>query len=558
MIYMYCRTSTKDQKYSLSVQETFMIDSIPDELKGLEFEVIKEHASGKTYDRGKYQKLIMSLRNGDILMFYDASRISRSDDNDLIYQINKIIKRGVRLFIEGTEYNSDNESQWLTLAVQGAISGYTRIVQNKKSRSGIKVKKNVGEWIYTGKLYGYLYNKGKIEIVEEEAKVIRTLFIEYAKGRSLLGIEKTFEKEGIKSRNGKKLYSQTLRRYLLKPIYMGYYLPVSDASAIYSSIEKDKLIKSTIYPEIVEPELWWKVYNSFRTLPRKHAVQFERRRNSKWELSGILRCGYCDAGYVHCYARYGNIKKPYYTCRVHKKNCPQKFHHFQEPILLRLFHVAFNIVMRYPDEMHNYYDFKRKNTIKNNDQIAARIELLKQEKMDIEIEMENMVPVIKKFHNNSSMLNKLYEDAERLENKKEVIDNKIQEEERKLVQDNSPDNVSKYIKSLVEKMESGDEQKRREIYLSIVARAIVYDMQIIIAFFTGRVVAFCLKSKRGRFVQKEFDVLSENLAYHSEGYYNFTIDEYIQRIEFIDNSESDAFRNAKNEFIIKSINEKML
>jgi hypothetical protein len=214
--------------------------------------------------------------------------------------------------------------------------------------------------------------------------------------------------------------------------------------------------------------------------------------------------------------------------------------------------------MRYPDEMYNYYDFKRKQTIKNNDQIAARIELLKQEKMDIEIEMENMVPIIKKFHNNSSMLNKLCEDAERLENKKEVIDNKIQEEERKLVQDNSPDNVSKYIKSLVEKMESGDEQKRREIYLSIVARAIVYDMQIIIAFFTGRVVAFCLKSKRGRFVQKEFDVWSENISHHSEGYYNFTIDEYTHRIEFIDNSESDAIRNAKNEFIIKSINEKKL
>lgn len=63
--------------------------------------------------------------------------------------------------------------------------------------------------LYDRKCYGYTNDKeGKLIIVEEEAKVVRTIFDWYLQGNSVVVIIKKLEQQGIKTSTGKEKWSK--------------------------------------------------------------------------------------------------------------------------------------------------------------------------------------------------------------------------------------------------------------------------------------------------------------------------------------------------------------
>ncbi len=185
--YGYARVSTKEQSDNSIDHQLKYLELRAKSLK-LPFEGYSEKESGKTfYDRTELQKIISIACDGDYLGVYDNSRLGRNTRESLEI-VDKLLDKGIIVQISGQSFNKNSPRERLILTIESAISEFYRMDQNLKSRAGIDIIKEKGEWIFTSKLYGYNLTPSKkspvISINEKEAKIIRFIFNEYSKGKS--------------------------------------------------------------------------------------------------------------------------------------------------------------------------------------------------------------------------------------------------------------------------------------------------------------------------------------------------------------------------------------
>ncbi len=71
--------------------------------------------------------------------------------------------------------------------------------------------------------YGYSYNKGKkfLEVVPEEAEIVRMIYTMYLSGQSTPQIAGHFYNQGYKTRSGGKIHSKLVGDILKNQMYLG-------------------------------------------------------------------------------------------------------------------------------------------------------------------------------------------------------------------------------------------------------------------------------------------------------------------------------------------------
>ena len=160
MLYGYSRISTSGQKESsLEVQEHFH-ELIAQQLQP-EFKSIREVGSGKDAHRPELQKLIQKVKNGDIVSFYDNSRLGRNTEENLKIA-RAFIEKGVKVFVAGREFKTNEATDELTFALESAISTYTRKLQQSKAQASMDLQRANGN-LSISRVYGYdqYRSKGK-------------------------------------------------------------------------------------------------------------------------------------------------------------------------------------------------------------------------------------------------------------------------------------------------------------------------------------------------------------------------------------------------------------
>ena len=154
--YLYIRTSTKDQKYGLETQKQFLLDNIQLIHKNNDVQVVPEQSSAKSLETRSLLLLLENMLPNDVLYVYDMSRLTRADKSKESYQaIFEMIRERKAFLVVGLQLMDENNyEQELQNIIAGAIASYQRKVQNAKSKAGIAVKKQKGEWVFTGKQIG--------------------------------------------------------------------------------------------------------------------------------------------------------------------------------------------------------------------------------------------------------------------------------------------------------------------------------------------------------------------------------------------------------------------
>ena len=175
--YGYGRVSTARQaeKVSLHVQEQTLKKHAED--LGLPFQFYSEGVSGKDIEgRIEFNKVYEKLKKGDVLGVYDEFRLGRNTRESLRI-FDELTERGVQLQIKGKILDPDDPVDELLLTFMSGIGAYQRKYQNLRVKEAIKYVKQKGNWIFTGRLYGYdqSYDKNgntKISINEKEAEIL--------------------------------------------------------------------------------------------------------------------------------------------------------------------------------------------------------------------------------------------------------------------------------------------------------------------------------------------------------------------------------------------------
>ena len=315
-VYTYKRVSTAMQidGYSLDAQRARMKAYADFN----DFEIVGEYEdagkSGKSIEgRMQFRQMMEDVKSGkDNVSYILVFKLSRFGRNaaDVLYTLQVMQDFGVNLICVEDGIDSSKDAGKLMISVLSAVAEIERDNIRVQTMEGRIQKAREGKWNGGFAPYGYQLVNGVLEINEEEAVAIRTIYDQYVNtdiGSN--GISKYLENHGIRKiqrQNGKNpLFDAHLVRLILKnPVYCGKIAygrrkteKVHGTRNEYRLVEQDNfLLVDGLHEAIVSEEVW----NAAQVKLIAQAKKYEHVNKGKDErthlLSGIVKCPICGAG----------------------------------------------------------------------------------------------------------------------------------------------------------------------------------------------------------------------------------------------------------------------
>ncbi len=352
---VYIRVSTEDQAregYSLAVQREYLEDFAKRE----GYEVYKVYCddgvSAYSTRRPALQELLADAKakRFELVIAYKLDRFSRNL-KDLLNLVDELSGYGVAFKSATEPFDTSTSAGRLMFQQLGSFAEFERNRIAERVVPGMIRSAKQGNW--QGSCYapfGYKYNKPKklLEIVPEEAEIVKLIYRLYIDGRSSFRVMEYLNKNGYKSRSGKIFYNKFICDVLKNPIYMGkivwnrkQYLKSSKADRDYKYQVNDEekfIVVKGRHQAIISEEDFIKVRKIVDE--RKHSWT-PRATGTQYLLHGIMGCAKCGNYYSGLLAISNprtKFKKRWYRCSGplhHKNKCKNRSVRAQdvEPII---------------------------------------------------------------------------------------------------------------------------------------------------------------------------------------------------------------------------------
>lgn len=283
-----------------------------------DYEIVGEYEdagkSGKSIEgRLQFRQMMEDVKSGkDNISYVLVFKLSRFGRNaaDVLSTLQVMQDFGVNLICVEDGIDSSKDAGKLMISVLSAVAEIERENIRVQTMEGRIQKAREGKWNGGFAPYGYQLVNGKLEINEEEAVAVRTIYDQYVNtdiGSN--GISKYLENHGIRKiqrQNGKNpLFDAHLVRLILKnPVYCGKIAygrrkteKVHGTRNEYHLVEQDNFLLVDGLHEAIIPEDVW---NAAQVKLAAQAKKYEHVNKGKNErthlLSGIVKCPICGAG----------------------------------------------------------------------------------------------------------------------------------------------------------------------------------------------------------------------------------------------------------------------
>lgn len=272
--------------------------------------------SGANIDRPGISKLIKDVKNKkiDMVLVYKLDRLSRSQ-KDTLYLIEDVFATNGANFVSLNE-NFDTSTPF-GKAMIGILAVFAQLEREQimeRMQMGKAGRAKAGKAMgWTRPPFGYRYNDGDYYIHELEAQIVKRIYRDYLAGTSITKLHYALNEEGHIGREIKWNY-RALRVILGNPVYAGF-----------------THYRGQVYPGNHEPIISEEDYK--RTQEELHKRQQEayaknnnpRPFQSKYMVSGMLRCGHCGSSLAITSnpPKKDGTRSMYYRCYSHfspKKN----------------------------------------------------------------------------------------------------------------------------------------------------------------------------------------------------------------------------------------------
>lgn len=330
----YARVSTDkdEQLHSLSNQISFFNDYIS-KVPNWEFigSYIDEGISGtQVKKREEFLRMIEDAKRHkfDLILTKEISRFSRSTLDSIMYT-QELLSNGVGVYFLNDNINTILPDSELRLTMMSSIAQDE--VRRLSERVSFGMKRSIDNGVVLGcsNIYGYVKDKGKLVIDENQAGMIKIIFDRYANTTDGLSkVSRYLYSIGYKSRTGKRIGTTILTRIIENPKYKGYYCGHKSKVLDYRTKQKKRLNKSDwiVYkdydnvPPIVSEELWERAnvklkerQDSFTNRAINKAV-FQNR----YTYSGKIYCG-CHNLTYHRSSAGKRKNNPVWECQVYRR-----------------------------------------------------------------------------------------------------------------------------------------------------------------------------------------------------------------------------------------------
>lgn len=482
----YARVSTDkdEQLHSLSNQITFFNDYIS-KVPNWEFigSYIDEGISGtQVKKREEFLRMTRDAKRHkfDLILTKEISRFSRSTLDSIMYT-QELLANGVGVYFLNDNINTILPDSELRLTMMSSIAQDE--VRRLSERVSFGMKRSIDNGVVLGcsNIYGYVKDKGKLVIDEEQAKMIKIIFDRYANTTDGLSkVSRYLYSIGCKSRTGKRIDTTILTRIIENPKYKGYYCGHKSKVLDYRTKQKKRLNESDwiVYkdydnvPPIVSEELWERAniklkqrQDSFTNRTINKAV-FQNR----YTYSGKIYCG-CHNLTYHRSSAGKRKNNPVWECQVYRK---ESLKGCSNP---RVFEIELDEVFK---DMFNKL-LKKRNTI--FDEILSECKNYL-ETNNSELDIKNLESKILVLNNKKDKLLELVmeEYLSKIDYKKQIdlineeiinYQSKINELQKNEKDKNYIENKIKEIKDALEKC-MDDKECYSDIFNELVDKIIVY------------------------------------------------------------------------------------
>jgi DNA invertase Pin-like site-specific DNA recombinase len=270
---IYCRISTNspEQLKSLTNQISYLTSLVARKVDWYLMDIyIDIKSGGDISDRLEFQRMMQDCQDGkfDIIVVKSISRFGRNTAVTLD-AINKLRDLNVDIYFENEDIHTADGKNTMVLTMIEAAAQEESSNKSINIRWGITRKVEKGEsQLYRRKCYGYYQAKdGNLQINEDEAKIVRSVFDMYLQGLSIIGIVREIEKQGVKSPSGKDTWcKRSIETMLSNEKYTGDVIVFKTFSSgfpkpkrITNTGEKNKYLSANINPAIISKEQFEKV-----------------------------------------------------------------------------------------------------------------------------------------------------------------------------------------------------------------------------------------------------------------------------------------------------------
>jgi len=342
---IYTRVSTEDQAregFSLQVQR----ETLHEFADRHEWEIVcsipgkdiyeDDGYSGYSTERPAFKILQVdaSRKFFDIILVYKQDRLSRKL-KDLLAFLEELESWGIGIKSATEPFDTTSSAGRFLVQMLGSCAEFERNRLVERVFPGMIMGVKKGHW--QGARYapfGYRYNKPKkiLEVVHEEAELVRKIYEMYLAGHSTSAIAGVFYKQGIATRSGGKFHTKLICDILRNKVYLGklvwnrHHYDTKDKTKTgkgyrYKNNDPSQVIEvDGTHEPIIDQETFDRVKMRLQNNRKGAVVRF---KNNVYHISGVLYCAKCGMKYngamVISNHRTGE-KKPWYRCL--SKNYP--------------------------------------------------------------------------------------------------------------------------------------------------------------------------------------------------------------------------------------------
>ncbi|MFI3211306.1 MAG: recombinase family protein [Peptostreptococcaceae bacterium] len=483
----YARVSTgsEDQLNSYEAQKKYYVDKIRSNPQWSYIEMYADEAISGTQDhkRSAFMKMIADGIEGkyDMIITKSISRFARNTVDTLKY-VRTLKEKNVAVLFEEENINTLDMSGELLLTILSSVAQQESETISAHVKLGLKMRKERGDLIGFNNCYGYSYDSKtkKLEIVEEQADIIRYIFETYLDGYGGDYIGQKLEEMKVLSPKGfEKWSSSTILGILKNEKYKGdvlqgktYTIDAISHKRVKNYGEEDKYYMENHHEAIIEREKFDEVQ---KIMESRSGGRSKGKRVGNYgqyfAMSGKLKCGFCGETYGRRTMRNMQETIPIWKClttaRFSIRDCPD-CKALRETVIKKAFADLCHILYTSQKGDLDCFVTNLKSIIKDNTNIE-KIEKLQTKKYNLKHRQNNLIDLmINGKIDSSSFETKNGEFKKKIE----LVDKEIEQFSNLLEDEDVIEEGLNKVKNLMEKKKNFEDYDE-DVFLALVDYGII-------------------------------------------------------------------------------------
>ena len=295
---------------------------------------VDEGVTGTKMDRPAFNLMMEDARRGkiDIILTKSVSRMARNY-KALFKVLEELKDMGVTVIFDSEHISTDDPEAMFQLQMKSIAAEKTASDISKAQQWSIRNRFREGI-PNTSRAYGYKIVGHEIEIIPEEADVIKRIFDMYLAGMGRQAICNVLNKEKVPTKVGGRWHHSTLYTLLQNEIYIGDLLLQKGYTTSYLTKCRAKnrgelaqyLIRGN-HEAIIDKDTFDRVQAELLRRGKGHDVRKGKRHREPRLMSQLVRCGYCGSSIYYKLNR-GSSERAIWICKTHIESgadqCPIK------------------------------------------------------------------------------------------------------------------------------------------------------------------------------------------------------------------------------------------